>query len=48
MSFFFFYFNDFDGKYINENVCVLLYGCFYNVKDIKNGVYIYNSKMYFI
>ena len=42
------YYNDIDGKYVNENVRVSLYGCFYNVKDIENGAYTYNSKTHSI
>ena len=32
------YYNDLDGKYTNENARVSLYGCFYNVKNIENGL----------
>ena len=42
------YYNDIDGQYVNENVRVSLYGCFYNVKDIENGAYTYNSKTHSI
>ncbi|UFH98957.1 SagB family peptide dehydrogenase [Bacillus toyonensis] len=42
------YYNDLDGKYINENARVSLYGCFYNVKTIENGAYAYNRKTHSI
>ncbi|MFJ8415007.1 SagB family peptide dehydrogenase [Bacillus paramycoides] len=42
------YYNDLDGNYLNENARVSLYGCFYNVKDIENGAYAYNSQTHSI
>ncbi|MDR9797520.1 SagB family peptide dehydrogenase [Aeribacillus pallidus] len=43
---FFTYRNDLDGEYEKPTSRVSLYGCFYNVEDVPNGAYYYDSAVH--
>jgi SagB-type dehydrogenase family enzyme len=43
---FFTYRNDLDGEYEKPPSRVSLYGCFYNVEDVPNGAYYYDSAVH--
>ncbi|NUK31766.1 SagB family peptide dehydrogenase [Parageobacillus sp. VR-IP] len=42
----FVYRNDLDGEHENPSSRVSLYGCFYNVEDVPNGAYFYDSTVH--